>query len=74
MAHTLLIKLSVTFKIETERKKNGTCIKLIGWLRSEYLAELRAKIWSSAHSLVLGISEGQPKPGITSCSIQDKVR
>jgi hypothetical protein len=47
----------VTFKIETAPEKNGTGIRLIGWLRSEYLAELRAKIVSSGHPVVLEMAE-----------------
>ena len=47
LAHSLLIRLSVTFKIETVSEKNGNGIELIGWLRSEYLVELRAKIEGS---------------------------
>ena len=53
----MLARLSVTFKIEMEPDKNGTGIKLIGWLRSEYLAELRAKIGSSGHPVVLEMAE-----------------
>jgi hypothetical protein len=30
--------------METAHDKSGSGIKLIGWLRSEYLPELRAKI------------------------------
>jgi hypothetical protein len=47
----------VTFKIETLPETNGTGIKLIGWLRSEYLAELRAKIASSGRPVVLEMAE-----------------
>ena len=47
----------MTFKIETVAEKNGTGIKLIGWLRSEYLAELRAKIGSGGHPVVLEMAE-----------------
>jgi hypothetical protein len=47
----------VTFKIETVAEENGTGIKLIGWLRCEYLAELRAKIGNSGHPVVLDMAE-----------------
>jgi hypothetical protein len=53
----LLISLSVTFKIETVSEKNSTGIKLIGWLRSEYLAELRAKIGSSGRPVALEMAQ-----------------
>ena len=39
------------------RKKNATGIKLIGWLRSEYLAELRANIGRSGRPVVLEMAE-----------------
>jgi hypothetical protein len=53
----LLTKLGVTFKIETGPEKTGTGVKLIGWLRSEYLPELRAKIESSVRPVVLEMAE-----------------
>jgi hypothetical protein len=53
----LLTRLSVTFKIETAAEKKCTGIKLIGWLRSEYLADLRAKIGSSGHPVALEMAE-----------------
>jgi hypothetical protein len=36
--------VGVTFKIETVQDKNGSGIRLIGWLRAEYLPELKAEI------------------------------
>jgi hypothetical protein len=57
LVHSLLTRLSVTFKIETVPEKNGTGIRLIGWLRSEYLAELRAKIGRSGRPVVLELAE-----------------
>jgi hypothetical protein len=53
----LLTRLSVTFKIEAVPDKDGTCIKLIGWLHAEYLPELRARIGTSGRPLVLEIAE-----------------
>jgi hypothetical protein len=53
----LLTGLSVTFKIETVPEKNGTGIKLIGWLRAEYLLELKAKIETSGRPVVLEMAE-----------------
>jgi hypothetical protein len=47
----------VTFKIETVSEKNGTGIKLIGWLRSEYLVELTAKIGSSGGPVALEMAQ-----------------
>ena len=45
------------FKIETAPDKDGTGIKLIGWLRSEYLPELSAKIETSGPPVVLEMAE-----------------
>jgi hypothetical protein len=53
----LLIRLNVTFKIETVSEKNSTGVKLIGYLRSEYLVELRAKIGSSGRPLALEMAQ-----------------
>jgi hypothetical protein len=53
----LLIRRSVTFKIETVAEKNGTGIKLIGWLRSEYLVELKAKIGSSGRPVAMEMAQ-----------------
>jgi hypothetical protein len=53
----LLTRLGVTFKIETVVEKTGTGIKLIGWLRSEYLPDLTAKIGSSVRPVVLEMTE-----------------
>jgi hypothetical protein len=47
----------VTFKIETVPEKNGTGIKVIGWLRGEYLPELKAKIETSGRPVVLEMAE-----------------
>jgi hypothetical protein len=47
----------VTFKIETVPEKNGTGIKVIGWLRAEYLPELKAKIETSGRPVVLEMAE-----------------
>jgi hypothetical protein len=47
----------VTFKMETAHDKSGSGIKLIGWLHSEYLPELRAKIETSGHPVVLEMAE-----------------
>jgi hypothetical protein len=53
----LLIRISVTFKIETVPDKDGTGIKLIGWLRAEYLPELTAKIGTSGRPVLLEMAE-----------------
>lgn len=45
------------FKIETVADKNVNCIELIGWLRSEYLIELSAKIESSGRPVVLEMAQ-----------------
>ena len=47
----------MTFKIETVADKNVTGIKLIGWLRSEYLVELSAKTESSGRPVVLEMAQ-----------------
>ena len=47
----------MTFKIETAPDKDGTVIKLIGWLRSEHLPELRAKIATSGGHIALEMAE-----------------
>ena len=53
----MLTRLSVMFKIETAPDKDGTGIKLIGWLRSEYLPELRAKIETNGPPVVLVMAD-----------------
>ena len=53
----MLTTLSVTFKIETVPDKSSAVIKLIGWLRSEHLAELRGKIATSGRPVVLEMAE-----------------
>jgi hypothetical protein len=47
----------VTFKMETVPDKDGTVIKLIGWLRVEYLPELGAKTGTSSRPVVLEMAE-----------------
>jgi hypothetical protein len=55
--HSLLIRLSVAFKIETVPDKNGSVIKLIGWLRAEYLPEIETKTRTSSRPVVLEMAE-----------------
>jgi hypothetical protein len=55
--HSLLTRFSVAFKIETVPDKDGTVIKLIGWLRAEYLPEVEAKTGSSGRPVVLEMAE-----------------
>jgi hypothetical protein len=43
--------------METVPDKDGTVIKLIGWLRAEYLPELSAKIGTSGRHVVLEMAE-----------------
>ena len=47
----------MTLKVETVVEKDGSVIRLIGWLRSEYLPELRAKVESSGSTVVLEMAE-----------------
>jgi hypothetical protein len=53
----LLTRLSVTFKMETVPDKDGTVIKLIGWLCAEYLPEVEAKTGTSSRPVVLEMAE-----------------
>lgn len=47
----------MNFKIEAASDKDGTVIKLIGWLRAEYLPEVRAKIETGGPLVVLEMAE-----------------
>ena len=47
----------MTLKIEAAPHKDGTVIKLIGWLRSQHLPELRAKIATSCRPVVMGMAQ-----------------
>jgi hypothetical protein len=57
MAHSLLLLLNVTLKIETIRSNAGTIIKLIGRIRGESLAGLRAQIQGSEMVIALEMDE-----------------
>ena len=53
----MLTRLSVTLKVETFAENDATVIRLTGWLRAEYLPELRAKIGSDGDAVVLQMAE-----------------
>ena len=57
MAHSLLTSRRVTFKIEIVEDEDGGSLRLIGWLRVEYLPELKANLAATAHPGVLDMAE-----------------
>lgn len=47
----------MTFKIEIVEDEDGGGFKLIGWLRAEYLPELKASLATTGHPVVLDMAE-----------------